>query len=70
MKLSSYNFNKKVLDVKHITTLQLILPIDDDEDVLLNLSDASPSESRDPFTGSISIALAGSVSTSNLLRAS
>jgi hypothetical protein len=59
-----------VLDVKHITTLQLILPIDDDEDVLLNLSDASPSESRDPFTGSISIALAGSVSTSNLLRAS
>jgi len=51
--------------------LQFILPIDDDDDdILLNFSDASPSESRKPFAGSISIALAGSVSTSNLLRAS
>lgn len=61
--------NKSVAWLKCITTLQLILPVDDDEDFLLYLSDACP-EFRKPLTGSISIASAGSMSTSNLFRAS
>jgi hypothetical protein len=53
-----------------MSTLQFILPVAGEDVILLNLSNASPSEFRNPFNGSISTALSGSVSTSNLLRAS
>lgn len=68
--LISQQYDTSISILAEGSTLQFILPIAGKGEILLKWSDADPSGFRYPLKGSISTVLEGSISTSNLLRAS